>query len=56
MSTATSTAADTRSDAIDAWAQRLAETMPPFTPDEIADLGRIVAGLDAQRAAERGKR
>lgn len=35
---------------IDAWAERLAAQLPPFTPAEAAEVGRIAATIDARRA------
>lgn len=34
----------------EAWAQRLAAQLPPFTPAEAAEVGRLAASIDARRA------
>lgn len=39
-------------DEADAWARRLAAQLPPFTADEIADLGRLAATIDARRRTQ----
>lgn len=36
----------------DAWAERLAAQLPPFTPDEIAELGRLAAAIDGRRPTQ----
>ena len=35
----------------EAWAERLAATLPPFTAAEAAEVGRIAARIDARRRA-----
>lgn len=32
-----------------AWADRIAATLPPFTPAEAAEAGRLAAKIDARR-------
>lgn len=34
------------------WAVRLAAQLPPFTPEEIAEAGRLAAQIDGRRQAE----
>lgn len=34
----------------EAWAERLAAQLPPFTPEEAREVGRIAATIDARRA------
>lgn len=36
-----------------AWAKRLAASLPPFTDSEAAAMGRLLAGIDKRRAAEK---
>lgn len=37
-------------DRSEAWAKRLAAQLPPFTPEEAAEVGRLAATIDARRA------
>lgn len=37
------------SEKAEAWAARIAATLPPLTPPEIAELGRLAATIDARR-------
>lgn len=39
-------------DTANAWAERLAAQLPPFTPAEAAEVGRIAARIDARRAEQ----
>lgn len=34
-----------------AWAKRIAASLPPFTPEEAAEVGRLAAIIDARRHA-----
>ncbi|MEV8510804.1 hypothetical protein [Dactylosporangium sp. NPDC051484] len=34
----------------EAWARRIAAQLPPFTPEEAAEIGRLAAVIDARRA------
>ena len=34
------------------WAARIAATLPPFTPEEIAEAGRLAAQIDGRLQAE----
>lgn len=40
------------SDHADAWAERIAATLPPFTTAEAAEVGRIAAQIDARRRTQ----
>jgi hypothetical protein len=39
---------------VEEWADRLAATFPPLTPDAVAEVGHLAAALDAER--HNGKR
>jgi hypothetical protein len=38
-------------DRAEAWAERIAATLPPFTAAEAAEVGRLAATIDARRRA-----
>ncbi|MDG4792421.1 hypothetical protein [Micromonospora sp. WMMD1082] len=40
---------------IDAWAARIAATLPPLTPDEAAAAGRLAAALESAATASGGE-
>lgn len=48
------TAPTPQDEALTAWAKRWASTLQPFTPDEIAAVGRLVAVIDARIARKAG--
>lgn len=39
-------------DKADAWAERLAAQLPPFTAAEAAEVGRLAATIDRRRPAQ----
>lgn len=39
----------------EAWAERLAAQLPPFTAEEAREVGRIAATIDARRAKQTGR-
>lgn len=40
----------------EAWAARLAAVLPPFTPEEVAEVALLVAAIDARRRRREARR